>query len=131
MILCINYEVFRHTRVKSLFDPYSYQIFLEDHVDRDENPDYIEFPIVTRMMSMKAYVDNLSNKQMRSSFAGCTDKEFWDLFWDTFDDGGEILCDFERFEYNYTLKIIMEWCDENNIPYYINKSDSFLLKLLS
>lgn len=131
MILRIDYEVFRHTRIKNLFDPYSYQIFSEDSVDRDENPDFIAFPVVTRMMSMKAYVENLSNRKLKNSFADLTDEEFWNLFWGTFDDGGDILCDFECFENNHALRIITEWCDENNIPYYIDKSDSLLLGLLS
>lgn len=131
MILRIDYEVFRHTRIKSLFDPYSYQVFPENSVDRSENPELIVFPMVTRIMSMRAYVEELSNSKIKKSFVGLTDEEFWNLFWETFDDGGEILCGFERFEYNHALRMITEWCDENSIPYYIDKSDSFLHRLLS
>lgn len=131
MILRIDYEVFRHTRINSLFDPYSYHIYPEDAVDRDENPDFIEFPEVTRMMSMKAYFENLNNRKLKNGFEDLTDEEFWNFFWEIFDDGGDILCDFERFENNHALRIITEWCDENNIPYYIDKSDSLLLGLLS
>lgn len=131
MILRIDYEVFRHIHINSLFDPYSYRIYPEDAVDRDENPDFIEFPEVTRIMSMKAYIENLSNRKLKNGFEDLTDEEFWNYFWEIFDDGGDILHDFERFENNHALRIITEWCDENNIPYYIDKSDSLLLGLLS
>ena len=54
------------------------------------------------------------------------EKYFLVLFRGTVDDGGQNLTDYRIFEDKYSLKKITEWCEENGIKYYIDKSDWYI-----
>lgn len=134
-IFCINYETYSKvcdpSDVQYLFDPFTYQIFPKDSVDSDNYADFLEYPLISRKESMHAFVESLNNKKLNKAFTNLCDKDFADLFWSTFDDGWEWLTRFEKFQNKYTLVRLTEWCDKNNIPYYIDKSDNVMNWLVS
>ncbi|MDE5557047.1 MAG: hypothetical protein K2J32_05045 [Ruminococcus sp.] len=126
-----EFEIIPSSNGKYLFDMFTYQIFLKDSVDFDNYYDFLEYPLISRKESMHAFVESLNNKTLNRKFANLSDGDFADLFWGTFDDGGLWLTRFEKFQNKYTLVKLMEWCDKNNIPYYIDKSDNFMKGLAS
>lgn len=113
-----------------IFDPFSYLICEKGTEEADSVIEPIIFPSVTRLEAQKAYIKSLDNKKLNRIFDGLDDKEYWYTFWDYFDDDGDKLFSFEKFERLYTLKKITDWCDENNIPYYIDKKDDFIRWIL-
>lgn len=126
-----EFEIIPSSNGRYLFDPFTYQIFPKDSVDSDNYADFLEYPLISRKESMHAFVESLNNKKLNKTFANLSDDDFADLFWGTFDDGGLWLTKFEKFQNKYTLVKLTEWCDNNSIPYYIDKSDSFMAGLVS
>lgn len=109
-----------------IFDPDSFAVCRKnsDEAEAVENP--IMFPSVTRAEAQKAYISFLNDPKLSAVFNGLGDKEYWDTFWNYFDDGGEKFAEFNRFEKYYRIKSITDWCEINNIPYYINNRDEFI-----
>ena len=134
MILTINEELYRFTfaerPVTYIFDPDSYLICESgtDEAAAVENP--ILFPSATRAEAQKAYIKSLDNKRLNHIFKGLDDREYWDTFWKYFDDGGLKFHDFNLFEDRYRLNMIISWCEENNIPYYLDKKDEFIKRII-
>lgn len=142
MILEINEELYGFTFAeksfldlnnKVIYEPVTYLFDLDTFVVCMSGTDETEamertivFPAVTRAEAQKAYIKSLNNKKLNSIFYCLNDNDYWSTFWKYFDDGGEKLTTFNRFERYYRIKKIVDWCEENNIPYYINKKDQFI-----
>lgn len=133
MVLKIDYEVFKLVSVETetyYFDPDTYLI-----VDKTSNEakfvEYpISFPFTAKYEAERAFIQTL-NKTLRQFFDRIKDeKEFENWFWGTVDDGGQNLRDFRIFEDRYQLKKITDWCEENNIAYYVDKSDWYIKKFI-
>lgn len=116
--------------VTYVFDPDSYLICESgtDEAATVEAP--IVFPSATREEAQKAYIKSLNDKKLDRIFKELNEKEYWDMFWRLFDDGGEKFHAFNMFEERYRLNKIISWCDENNIPYYLDKRDEFIKRIL-
>ena len=133
MILKIDYEVFKLVRAESeqfWFDPYTYLIVdkVSDEAEFIEEP--IPFPFIEKNEAEKAYTKTCG-KSTRQFFESITDeKDFMNWFWGTVDDGGENLMGFRIFEDKYHLKKITDWCEENSIPYYVDKNDWYIKKFI-
>ena len=133
MVLKIDSTVYGYTdkisdteSVAYIFDPDSFLIVEKGSNEADTVAEPLIFPSVTRSETQRAYVKSFDDKKLDHIFSDLDDKEYWDTFWNIFDDGGEKLIAFEKFERRYRIQKITEWCDENNIPYYIDKKDDFI-----
>ncbi len=133
MVLKIDYEVFKLVRAESeqfWFDHYTFLIVdkKSDEAEFIETP--IPFPFTEKNETAKAYTKTF-RKELRQFFDGIKDEnEFMNWFWGTVDDGGQNLTNFRIFEDKYHLKKITDWCDENSIPYYVDKSDWYIKKFI-
>ena len=147
MILEINEELYMFTfaeqsyldmnKNKVIYEPVTYIFDLDTFlVYPSENEEAktvnraIVFPSVTRAEAQKAYIKSLNNKKLNYIFKDLDDNDYWNTFWKYFDDGGEKLNDFNSFEEYYRMQTIIDWCEENNIPYWINKKDQFIKMVL-
>lgn len=108
------------------FDPDSGIVCESGTDDAEAIDDPIVFPSVTRIEVQKEYIKSLDDKKLNDIFKGLDDKEYWDTFWQYFDDGGEKFTAFGIFEKRYRINKIIKWCEENNIPYYVDKKDEFI-----
>ena len=143
MILEINEELYRFTfaeisyldinKKKVIYEPVTYLFDLDTFLvclsETEEAKTVnrsIVFPSVTRAEAQKAYIKFLNNKKLNSIFRDLDDNDYWNTFWKYFDDGGEKFSAFNRFEEYYRIQAIIDWCEENNIPYWINKKDQFI-----
>ena len=117
--------------VTYIFDPYSFLICEKGTAEADAVAEPIIFPSVTRLEAQKAYIRSLDDKKLDRIFSALDDKGYWDTFWNVFDDGGDKLISFEKFERRYRLRKITKWCDIHNIPYYIDKKDEFIQWILN
>ena len=113
-----------------IFDPDTYIICEKGTDEADAVAEPMIFPSVTRLEAQKAYIRSLDDKKLNRIFSDLDDKEYFDTFWNVFDDGGEKLVSFEKFERRYRLRKITDWCDENIIPYYIDQKDDFIRRIL-
>lgn len=122
-------RVFYRT-VTYIFDSDSFIICRKDAPEAEavENP--IVFPAVSRIEAQRAYIGALNNKKLQNDFKNLKDDEYWKLFWRYFDDGARKLQDYEIFEERYRIKRIVDWCEENYIPYFINKGDKFIKHIM-
>ncbi|MCR5540960.1 MAG: hypothetical protein K6F71_09130 [Ruminococcus sp.] len=111
-----------------LFDAETFLICDKDSDESDYLCDTIPFPIVNQHEAMHAFVDSINNKRITNLFRYLPDEDFGKVFWGVFDDGGENFCAYHRFEEKYRYNIIIKWCEDNNIPYYIKDPD--ILKVL-
>ena len=125
----LGYKVI-YEPVTYIFDLDSFLVCEKGTAEADAVAEPIIFPSVTRLEAQKAYVKRLDNKQLDRIFSDLNDEEYRNTFWNYFDDGGEKLLAFERFEKRYRLRKITEWCDENNIPYYFDKKDDLIHRIL-
>ena len=115
--------------VSYIFDPDSC-IVCESGTDEAEAVEnHIVFPYVTRMEAQREYIKSLDDNRINDIFKGLDEKEYWDTFWQYFDDSGEKFTEFNKFEKRYRINKIIKWCEENNIPYYIDKKDEFIKKI--
>lgn len=147
MILEINEDLYRYTwalemimdesrlkviykHVTYVFDVDSFIVCRKDSSEAEAVEKYIVFPAIERVDAQRAYVSSLNNKRLNNAFGNLDDNEFFDKFWNYFDDGGQKLRDFEMFEEYYRIKRIVEWCEENAIPYYLNKKDELIKRAL-
>lgn len=114
-----------------IFDWYSFSVCRKDSEEAEyiENP--IIFPAVTSLEAQKAYVKSLNNRRLNNIFNRLSDEEYSNVFWEYFDDGWQELGKYYKFEEKYRLNRIAEWCDENYIPYYFDKKDEFIRRILS
>ena len=65
---------------------------------------------------------SLNNRKLNKIFSEITsDDRYSEVFWKYFDDGWHNLTDIYRLEKKYRINRIIEWCEENYIPYYLNK----------
>ena len=133
MILKIDYEVFKLVRAESeqfLFEPNTYLIVDKDSDEAEFIEEPIPFPFIEKNEAEKAYTKTFG-KSTRQFFESITDeKDFMNWFWGTVDDGGENLMGFRIFEDKYHLKKITDWCEENSIPYYVDKNDWYIKKFI-
>ena len=133
MVLKIDYEVFKLVRVESeqfWFDHYTYLIVDKESDEAEFIETPIPFPFTEKNETAKAYTKTFG-KELRQFFDGIKDEnEFMNWFWGTVDDGGQNLTNFRIFEDKYHLKKITDWCDENSIPYYVDKSDWYIKKFI-
>lgn len=113
-----------------IFDPDSFIICRKDAPEAESVENPIVFPAVSRIEAQRAYVGALNNKKLQNDFKNLDDDKFWNLFWGYFDDGAQKLRDYEMFEEKYRIKRIVDWCEENYIPYFINKKDEFIKEVL-
>ena len=133
MILKIDYEVFKLVRAESeqfLFDPYTYLIVDKDSDEAELIEDPIPFPFTGKNEAEKAYTKTFGKKLAQFFDSIKDEKEFTNWFWGTVDDGGEKLTDFRIFEDKNKLKKITDWCDENSIPYFVDKNDWYIKKFI-
>lgn len=132
MKLEINRELYSYTFSSDvyIFDPYSFAIYKKDSDESKSIDTPIIFPTVARIEAQKAYVNSLNNKKLYNKFKNLNDGEYSNRFWHYFDDGWQKLIDYERFEDYYRIKRIVDWCDENYIPYFINQKDEFIKRVL-
>lgn len=84
------------------------------------------YPFASRLDVQKAYIKFLKDKKLESEFSRLDDNDYWNTFWKRFDDGGQKLADYNKFEDFYRIKMIVDWCENNSIPYFINKKDEFI-----
>ena len=133
MILKIDYEVFRLVNAESekyIFDPDTFLVIDKnsDEAEFVESP--IPFPFIAKCEAERAFTETLGKKTAQF-FENLTDeKDFMNWFWGTVDDGGQILINFRIFEDRYHLKKITDWCEENNIPYFVDKNDWYIKKFI-
>lgn len=132
MELEINHELYSCTFPPNVyvFDPYSFTICKKDSDESKSIDSPIAFPSIERIEAQRAYVDSLNNKQLNIKFKNISDGEYSTKFWHYFDDGWLKLNDYERFEDYYRIKKIVDWCEENYIPYFINRKDEFIKRVL-
>lgn len=133
MVLKIDYEVFRLVRAESekyWFDPDTYLIVLKNSDESEFIDNPIPFPFTARYETERAFTQTLG-KKLQQFFERITDDDqFMMYFWGTVDDGGQVLCDYRKFEDRYHLQKIVDWCEAYNIAYYIDKSDWYLKSLM-
>lgn len=131
MILCIDYNVVSHTYGNWLFDLDTFQFYEKNSKDVEFLTNYLPFPTVNDYNCKKAFLDKLnSTKKIPHKVMELLDKDFELWFWNIVDDGDDRLNEFDRFEKQYSVNKIINWCDENNIPHYIDKSDDLLMYFL-
>ncbi|MGN0610524.1 MAG: hypothetical protein ACI4JI_01960 [Ruminiclostridium sp.] len=116
--------------VTYLFDLDTFLVYPSETEEAKAINRAIVFPAVTRAEAQKAYIKSLNNKKLNYIFKDLDDNDYWNTFWKYFDDGGEKLNSFNSFEEYYRIQTIIEWCEENNIPYWINKKDQFIKMVL-
>ena len=90
----------------------------------------IAFPSLTRAQAQREYIKALDNKHLNHIFRNLDGKEYWNTFWKYFDDGADKFNAFNIFEDRLRIQKIVEWCDENCIPYYINKKDEVIKDIM-
>lgn len=114
-----------------IFDWYSFSVCRSDSEEAESIENPIIFPAVTSLEAQKAYVKSLNNRKLNNIFNRLSDEEYSNVFWKYFDDGWQELGKYYKFEEKYRLNRIAEWCDENYIPYYFDKKDEFIRRILS
>lgn len=131
MILCINYDIVSHTYGNWLFDLDTFQFYEKNSEEAEFLTNYLPFPTVIDYDCKKAFLNRLNNiKKIPHRLIELLDEDFEYWFWNIVDDGGSRLCEFDKFEKQYAVNKITEWCRENNIPHYIDKSDDLLMYYL-
>lgn len=114
-----------------IFDWYSFSVCRKDSKEAESIENPIIFPAVTSLEAQKAYVKSLNNRRLNNIFNRLSDEEYSNVFWKYFDDGWQELGKYYKFEEKYRLNRIAEWCEENYIPYYFDKKDEFIRRILS
>lgn len=131
MILRIDYDVVSHTCGNWLFDLDTFQFYEKNSEDAEFLTNYLPFPTISDYDCKKAFLDKLNSiRKIPHRLIELLDKDFEFWFWNIVDDGDVRLNEFDRFEKQYSVNKIAKWCDDNNIPYYIDKSDDFLMYFL-
>lgn len=102
-----------------IFDIDSFCIYRKDSNDADIIERPVVFPAISQIEIMKEYINRLNSAKIKQQFSNLNDKEFSEEFWNCFDDGSERLIDFRSFEEYYRYSRIIDWCNENNIAYFI------------
>ena len=69
---------------------------------------------------MRAYIGSLNNRNLSSIYDPLPDKEAWSKFWVYFDDDGIESERWGKFERNYRIERLVEWCKENGIAYKLD-----------
>lgn len=109
--------------VTYIFDPYSFIVLRSDTEEAKEVENAVVFAAVSDTEAQRAFVASLNNRRLARAFGNLDDNAFSNKFWQYFDDGGQKLSDYRSFEEYYRIKRIADWCEENYIPYYLDRSD--------
>lgn len=147
MVLEINEEIFLYTfageedfssaKANQIYGKTTYLFDLDTFTVCESGTDEaraaertIVFPSLTRAQAQREYIKALDNKRLNHIFKNLDGKAYWDMFWKYFDDGADKFNAFNMFEDRLRIQKIVEWCDENNIPYYINKKDEVIRDIM-
>ena len=132
MNLEITEELYRYTFAEKngeyIFDTDSFIVCRADSDEAAAIKSPVVFPAISQIEEMKAYVKQLNNTKIQHAFHNLTDEEYKDVFWKYFDDGGNNLM-YVQFEKYFRITKIIEWCNDNGIPYFIK--DEYLKKALN
>lgn len=144
MKLEINEELYRYTYAEEMlfdasknkviykpvtyiFDAYSFSICRNDSDEAKAADDPIVFPAIAGIEAQRAYVKALNNRKLNNAFKNLDDDAFSKTFWHYFDDGRQRLGDYREFEEYFRIKKIIDWCEENSIPYYLSEDLKWVL----
>lgn len=109
--------------VAYIFDPYSFIVLRSDTEEAKAVENAVVFAAVSDVEAQRAFVASINDRRLVQAFRDLDDDAFSNKFWRYFDDGGQKLSDYRCFEEYYRIKRIADWCDENYIPYYLDRSD--------
>ncbi len=82
---------------------------------------FIPFVTVSNEEVMRAYINSLGNKKMAKTFSTLSCDEFVETFWKYFNAYSQVSEGYGKFETDYVLNKIIEWCDSNSIEYKIEQ----------
>ena len=132
MVLEINEEIYLYTfageedfgsaktnpykKTTYLFDLDTFTVYKSGTDEARAAERTIVFPSVTRAQAQREYIKALDNKRLNHIFRNL--------------DGADKFNSFNMFEDRLRIQKIVEWCEENSIPYYINKKDEVIKEIM-
>lgn len=96
----------------------SSELSFDDETQVVENG-FIPFLTVSNEEVIRAYVQSLDNKKVKSVFDKLDSSDFVETFWKYFNAYPDISSGLDAFEEKYILDKIIAWCEENSIDYTI------------
>ena len=93
---------------------------LWDAADIKNAEGMVPFIRIREVDVMRAYIGSLNNRNLSSIFDPLPDKEAWSKFCVYFDDDGIESERWGKFERNYRIERLVEWCKENGIAYKLD-----------
>lgn len=132
MILRIDYDLWSKVRsdIQYVFDLDTYLICEKNSDDEDFMTNPISFPKVNYNEAMNLYVKSINNPKAGSMFAGLSEEECKNWFWWQHYDSIENSDETRFFITRFLLQTIVNWCEENNVAYYIDRNDKYLKNVL-
>ncbi|HBH94696.1 MAG TPA: hypothetical protein DDX91_03035 [Ruminococcaceae bacterium] len=109
-----------------IFDPDTFLVCSKRSYSSKAMGSPLLYPFASGLDVQKAYIKFFKDKKLESEFSRLDDNAYWNTFWKRFDDGGQKLADYNKFEDFYRIKMIVDWCENNSIPYFVNKKDEFI-----
>ncbi len=101
--------------IRFYFDYTDY--YLHEAADIDSADGMVPFVRIREVDVMRAYVESLNDRKLSSVFNKLPDKEAWSRFWAFFDDDGIESEHWGKYDRNYRIDHIVNWCKENGIAY--------------
>ncbi len=77
----------------------------------------IPYVTVNDVEIMRAFINDIDNKKLKSVFEKVEDKDYVETFWKYCNIYPEIRDRYGDFEHNFVKSKIVEWCEENGINY--------------
>ena len=127
MLFVIDDEIYAKTHyclyeplndIRFYFDYADYRLWDAAYIENAEG--MVPFIRIREVDVMRAYIGSLNNRNLSSIFDPLPDKEAWSKFWVYFDDDGIESERWGKFERNYRIERLVEWCKENGIAYKLD-----------
>lgn len=80
---------------------------------------YIPFVSVTNDEVLRAYAKTIDNKKVKEVMEHCSESDYTDVLWKYFNNYPDMLEDYKKFEDDYVLEKIENWCKSNSVEYEI------------
>lgn len=78
---------------------------------------YIPYVAVNDIEIMRAFIENINNKKLKTVFEKVEDKDYVETFWKYCNIYPEIRDSYGDFEHSFVKNKIVDWCKENGINY--------------
>lgn len=78
---------------------------------------YVAFPCISFINTQRKFIEELNDKQLSKKLLPLLDENFSSKFWEYIDDGGYMLSRWYQFLNSEKAKLLIDWCNLNNIKY--------------